>query len=382
MPQSRNFVFTRQLNEVEVAAANTAAALPDPFTWHHDERIRYLRYQIERAPTTGKLHVQGFISFTSPRKFGVVKEIIGNNPHVEFAKKVKEAIDYCGKPETRVHGPWEHGKRPTGQGERTDLKKVWEDVKNRKRVGEMLEENPECARYERQIKMMKFAVQENDSDRQQQGVKVYVFWGPTDLGKTYTALNLMDSPQNVFKIDPPATKGGNLWFDGYDGQRVLVMDEFEGENVCTLNKLKVLLDVYKCRLDIKGGHAWANWTVVIICSNSPPRSWYEVAPTAQRILDPLKRRIWQIRHFVARGIYVVQDWDENDLTDQQPVEVPPTLPLPPIDQVPTPLPPDAPTPDTPAPLCYDPDSPCFIDTPSGLTPVDSDEEDWPDLFTP
>ena len=61
---------------------------------------------------------------------------------------------------------------------------------------EMLEEDPCVAKFEKQIKFMRFNIQEGDSDRQLRGVKTYVFYGPTDMGKTYTAMNLMD-PANV-----------------------------------------------------------------------------------------------------------------------------------------------------------------------------------------
>lgn len=334
MSKSRNWCFTRQATQGEVSAwASTAAAvIPEPFHWHEDRRVKFVLYQIEKAPTTGQIHVQGMISFKGNTKMSTVKALIENNPHCEPAKDVNKCYDYCKKAESRVYGPWEHGERPVGQGKRTDLKKVYTDLKAHKRTREMLEEDPCVAKFEKQIKFMRFNIQEGDSDRQLRGVKTYVFYGPTDMGKTYTAMNLMD-PGNVFKMDPPATKGQMLWWDAYEGERTLLMDEFEGENYCALNKLKVLLDVYKCRLDVKGAFTWAAWTTVIICSNTPPCHWYSVAPTEQHMLEPLKRRIYQIRRFVAKGVYIIEDWDRNALSDQLTVLPPDTQPI-----MPSPLP--------------------------------------------
>ena len=323
--KSRNWCFTRQSTDAEAAAwAATAAALPCPFPhWKDDPRVKYICFQIEKAPDTGKLHVQGCICMKSPCRMTAVKTLVGNNPHCEVTKDLKGASDYCKKPESRVHGPYEFGDLPQ-QGKRTDLATLYSDIKAGKKMSTILEENPSAARFEKSAKLMRFCLMESSSDRQAQGVKVYVFWGATDLGKTYTAYNLMD-PKNVFKFDPPETRQANLWFDGYEGERTIIFDEFNGDNYCSLNKLKSLLDVYKCRLQVKGGYTWANWTTVILTSNYPPRQWYTVAPSeAASLLAPLKRRIYQIRHFISRGIYITEDWDGNATSDQLEVEPPAT----------------------------------------------------------
>ena len=241
-------------------------------------------------------------------------------------RSVKGSSDYCKKPESRFAGPWEFGDLPN-QGKRTDLATLYTDIKAGKKMSSILEENPSVARFEKAAKLMRFCLMETQSDRQAPGVKVYVFWGNTDLGKTYTAYNIMD-PNNCFKMDPPDRKQSTLWFDGYEGERTLIMDEFNGDNYCSLNKLKVLLDVYKCRLEVKGGYTWANWTTVIITSNYPPREWYPVLPSeADRLLNPLKRRIYQIRHFTSRGIYQEETWDGEPVGDLKEVEAPPTAPM-------------------------------------------------------
>ena len=111
-----------------------------------------------------------------------------------------------------------------------------------------------------------------------------------------------------------------------------------------MRTLNGLLDVYKKRIPVKGSFNWALWTTVIICSNTPPRAWYEVNPMdSERLIGPLKRRIYQIRKFIARGIYVIEDWDGNVLSDQidinpQPVALPsPPAPVP-VPVIPSPLP--------------------------------------------
>ena len=130
------------------------------------------------------------------------------------------------KEETRIAGPWEHGEPPTNQGKRNDLAEIYADVKAQKRLADMVDADPTITKYERHIKMMKMVTGGRQSNRINQQVKVYVFYGGTGLGKTYSAIFLMDDPNNVFKMDPPG-KNQQLWFDCYDGERVMVFDEFE-----------------------------------------------------------------------------------------------------------------------------------------------------------
>lgn len=48
---------------------------------------------------------------------------------------------------------------------------------------------------------------------------------------------------NIFFINPPNAKGGQLWFDGYCGQEVVVFDDFRPW-WCRFDYLLRLLDRY------------------------------------------------------------------------------------------------------------------------------------------
>lgn len=261
---------------------------------------------------------------------------------MEKCHSVKDAIKYCKKEDTRMAGPWEHGDAPVNQGKRTDLDELYTLLRQKRPLGEIIEGEPSYARYEKSIKFMKLLLGQKASNRVSQQVKVYAFYGGTGFGKTYAALFLMDDPNCVFKMNPPG-KNGQLWFDMYDGERTMVFDEFEGDNFCDMRTLNNLLDVYSLRLPVKGSHVFAEYTTVIICSNTPPRGWYQVNPMeAERLIAPLKRRIYQIRNFIAYGTYVIEDWDGNVISDQVCLldHMPPVLPPPPlpVQTVPSPLP--------------------------------------------
>lgn len=109
--QSLNWVFT--LNN------------PTQLLVFDDKEVRYLVYQKERAPTTGTLHFQGFIQFSSKRRRnGVIEHLKtisgGIHGHVEPARDPQAAVDYSKKEDTRVDGPWEHGEWQS-QGKRNEM---------------------------------------------------------------------------------------------------------------------------------------------------------------------------------------------------------------------------------------------------------------------
>lgn len=341
MSQSRNWVFTKQATEAEEQLWNIwqsgAAVFQDPFKWHEHERVRYTVYQIEKAPSTGKLHVQGLLCLKNGGRMSTIKNIIGGNPHLEICKSVKDAVKYCKKDESRFAGPWEHGEAPTSQGERTDLIKLFSDLKNGKSNLAILEEDPRASKFEKNIKFMRFELMKARSDRQGQGVKVYVFWGRTGLGKTYNAINTFCPEGDYYIADAPSSRGSKLWFDGYEGQRTLILDDFSSE-CCSIEYLKRLLDKYPMKIEVKGAYAWAAWTQVIITSNYPPREWYLQDPNKPYTtvdMEPLERRIYEIRKFVEQGIYEIEDFNGNTLSDARPFILPYIAPPPPL---PSPLP--------------------------------------------
>lgn len=93
-----------------------------PFTWQYDSRVRYLVFQI--AIYFSKCYVQGVVIMKNSYRSSVVKNIIGNNAHVEAVRDVRATI-YCVQNEVvRVCGPWTYGRPPhQGQGKRTDIQK-------------------------------------------------------------------------------------------------------------------------------------------------------------------------------------------------------------------------------------------------------------------
>lgn len=112
--QSKHWTFT--LNNYSEADVERLKCLGDP--------VCYLIAGKE-VGEGGTPHLQGFVSLSCRKRLRQVKELLGSNPHVEIARNVNAAIEYCKK-----DGDFfEVGARSGGAGSRSDLDAFKDDVK-------------------------------------------------------------------------------------------------------------------------------------------------------------------------------------------------------------------------------------------------------------
>lgn len=250
-----------------------------------DKRLKYMVYQREISSKTGKLHFQGFIQFDKVVRMKAVKKIFKNNSmHLEGMRGTREqARNYCMKERTREIedaepielGEWVESK----QGQRTDLEYAYELCKEGKKNVEILEEIPATyMRYSKGIKEAKFLLKQRDGKKWRK-IKTKVYIGPTGVGKSRKSRRKCE--------DYFVMVNDGKWWDGYDGQKRLIMEDFYGE--VPWGQLLRLLDGYQIQLPVKGGFTWAEWTEVIITSNDSIESWYE-----KDDISALKRRIKRV----------------------------------------------------------------------------------------
>lgn len=111
-----------------------------------------------------------------------------------------------------------------------------------------------------------------------------VLYGPPGTGKSRRAL--FEAGPEAYYVAPP--EGGKLWFDGYDGQEHVVIDEFDG-HFCKKTWLCRLLDRYPMRVPVKGTTVPFLAKKVWITSNKEPVAWYKdgLGPLARRLSGQL-----------------------------------------------------------------------------------------------
>lgn len=250
--------------------------------------FRGLCHQLEQCPSTGRIHLQGYVEFAKPQRQSALKKLHAT-AHWEPAKGTrKQCVAYCTKDETRyAEGVCDPVlTEVVTQGKRNDLLEVTQGITR----GEITRDHLFTDRPDLVCKYAKGlnelfnwrARQERMGDRE---LTVEILHGDAGVGKTRFAYN-STKPDDVFILNK--SNSGNLWWDNYEGQRTLVIDDFYGwvEHSVILR----ILDRYPFRLEIKGSTTWANWTRVYITSNRHPSTWYSKSfPWAED--GALQRRI-------------------------------------------------------------------------------------------
>lgn len=256
--------------------------------------VRYIIYQKEKCPDTGRLHYQGYIELTKPMRItALAKRPIFKTAHFEPRRGTREeARDYCRKEESRVAGPFEFGKwRSGGQGARTDWDSIKESVKSGASDADIAESNPgEFIRNYRGIRELRLALRPKRVEK----TSVFVFYGRPNVGKTTMAAQLY--PGAYWK--PPNSK----WFDGYQGEETVVFDDFDGSWL-PISTLKRLMDAQPLMVETKGGMVQFLAKQLVITTNDLPENWYPgVYATYPDQILAIVRRIDEFTEVLSYGV--------------------------------------------------------------------------------
>lgn len=217
----------------------------------------------------GTPHLQGAITFKRSYRLAALKKLFPA-AHFEISK-TKDAENYCIKGDILIDVS------SSEQGSRSDLSAVAQAVKSSKRLRDIASEYPDIyIKYHRGIERLAHTLQEPTETWTP--TTVSVLWGMPGVGKSKKAREIDPALYNVAQPE-----GNVLWFDGYMGERTILLDDFYGW--IQYHRLLQLCDGYPLRLQVKGGWVHRNWNHVIITSNKPPEHWYkqDIAALERRI---------------------------------------------------------------------------------------------------
>lgn len=253
------------------------------------DRIRFMVFQVEKCPETGRYHIQGYIKFFKNQTLKMIKKILGDEKaHLEIARNEAALKNYSMKEESRVEGPWIYGK-DTVKGERTDIANYKKMIEEGKKIEEIADADPNTyIKYSRGIKeymMLK-------KKKYMRDVSVIVHYGKAGCGKTHKVWE-DEGIDNVYRVTPPNQKNA-IWFDGYKGEQIILLDDFTGD-WCTVSYLLNLIDKYPLNVQIKGGMVMAEWTKVYITSNCHPMDWFDFIEDEQKVA--VMRRITRVTNY-------------------------------------------------------------------------------------
>jgi hypothetical protein len=253
--------------------------------------------QREISPTSNVVHWQGYVEFNYRPHMNAVVRLFnfmkpGCDVHVEprMGPQAK-AIEYTKKMFTRdttPGGEWfELGiKAPA------DIISTQEQVLTAVRAGadfhSILTQFPKYA-CEHVNNILKLIATVGPQSPDWRDVQTIVFWGDTGTGKTRRA---RDDAKNRH-LDLYKKMCGTKWFDGYRGEKALLLDEFMGDRGQSdaegIQQMLQWLDGHPLRVESKGATVPAMWTKVYITSNLPPKAWFPRADPKH--VEALMRRI-------------------------------------------------------------------------------------------
>lgn len=246
-----------------------------------DDGVRYLIMGKE-VGESGTAHLQGYIEFQKAKEFGNVKKHLVERVHLEPAKgSSKQNAAYCSK-----DGDFVEFGTPVGQGCRTDLASVRSQLEAGVGIKQLLAEGMLDS-----MQKMGFArVVLPYVERKRDWVPTVIWlYGQSGCGKSRLARELVGS--DFYRKAP----GTGKWFDGYDGEEHVILDDIRTEDyggIPFMNLLN-LLDRYDCRIEMKGGTRQFLGRLIIITAINRHLTVYG-AETA----EPMKQLTRRITHEV------------------------------------------------------------------------------------
>jgi len=254
------------------------------FTWNNydDTSIlyltqiscKYIAYAEESAPTTGTKHLQGYISFNVPKTTNQARVLL-TGCHVEpMLGSLSQNESYCSKSGELI----ERGVKPVSNDNKGRAEKLrWQRAKDLAKAGTLDEIDADI--YIRCYSTLKNIQKDHLIKPDPQDVLCFWIYGPTGTGKSHA---VETSFPDCYKKQMDDLK----WFDLYNGEDVIYLEDLDKYQVKWGGLLKRLADRWPMLASIKGSMRYIRPRMVIVTSNYHPEEIWSDLQT----LDPLLRR--------------------------------------------------------------------------------------------
>lgn len=283
-----------------------------PENWKELFRLdSFVAYAIgcpEVAPTTGTPHIQGYIRY----EVGHARSLDSVKKRYRFAAPANgndlQNRNYCHKIGQYAGKDGVFGPNPDAfelgalshQGARKDLSAVQQAVFSGQTMAEMtygINGSTPPIRNQNHLKfaesLIKIHAQVRDSTIDP---RVEWWYGPSATGKSRAAF--AEFPDAYVAME------NSKWWDGYESQSTVIIDDFSSD-WCSFRTLLKILDRYPYRIEVKGSSTQLVATTFIITSEKPPEAQY---PNIDCDKVQLYRRITNVRKYSATKDYKNFKW--------------------------------------------------------------------------
>lgn len=221
-------------------------------------------------------HIQFTMTFKKAMTLGMLKKL-HPRVHWELTRLEDNAFKYAGKDEDLLVN------KGSQQGKRTDITNAYDAAKKGLSVAEFMACEPNFQAI-RVFEKAKLHIGPRGTNEPKEVIWLY---GKTGTGKSRWAW------ENYPDLYEKATF---KWWDGYDGQETVLIDDFRAD-YCKFHELLKLLDRYKYRGEIKGGTVEVTAKRFIITAPHHPSETYGYRTDED--IQQLLRRITEIRETVT-----------------------------------------------------------------------------------
>lgn len=251
------------------------------------ELIRFICWGEEVCPSTGKDHLQGYVEFTKAISRSKAQRTVGIPQSYMAARSgtQAEAIAYCEK-----DGKFQQHGIKAQQGKRSDIEQVRGLVREGGSMRTIIElgVNYQCIRYAEKV-LTYFEKKRTTKPT------VWWYWGETGTGKSRSART--EATERADGLEHVYYKPDGAWWDGYDKQAVVIIDDFRPQDF-KFNYLLKLLDWNPIMVPYKGGFRQFDSELIIITCPKHPDGLVDYQNNGED-LDQLLRRIDNIKEFVT-----------------------------------------------------------------------------------
>lgn len=248
------------------------------------EHVKYIVWGYEVSPTTGTPHLQGFVSYTNARTLAAVRAKIRG--HVEAARGTpEEASTYCKKEGIF----FEAGEVPIHSDPGGRERERWDSIRAMAERGDLANVPSDILiRYVSNLGRIRAVWLAQNCPPTLPQLQNYWCHGETGTGKSRSIRDTCGARGLGIYL-----KEASKWWDGYNGEPVVLIEEFGPEHSALLGGLlKIWCDHYPFRCEVKGGSLLIRPRHIVITSNWDMLTVFSM----NGVLAPLQRRIMTVNY--------------------------------------------------------------------------------------